>query len=402
MLKLEDINFLYDLRSHHTYPNFLKLLLPHIQELQYQKPIIIKDFCEYLTKQLLLHTENSPIYKDHRGIITKDQLQNQETWYVNGWPAAAAQTGGSTTGQRFSYRRWSETYQQIESDNHYRAILKEFDLEKPSQVLYLMLDRAVDRQTNSLTRIYTTNNIMISHGLKQQAVIHDVIRNQAYHTNYQEFYERLLEYLNDNPIDIILAPGGIITELTWNIKRLQHTAPICKLLSNTGSKVNRDDFDFLSANGNINNWCDHMRCWDGGVTFFTCRYHTRHLLDGLAWAYASEDRLISNDFYSLPSPFLNYWNGDQATIADHYKQCQCGRMYREFSIDRTRTVSLNGTTNRQICTSLQMNANRIKRIYSSDNFIRIFTKEPFSTRERQEIRKNLSNFEINFIIEPDL
>jgi hypothetical protein len=344
MLILDDIYYLHRQRNSLTYPLYLQHLLKHTQELQYQDGSFIIEFCAYLKEQITTYAKiNSPVYKRRNRIISKDDLVNKKNWYVPGWAAAASQTGGSTTGNRFHYLRWSDVYFPIEGDNHYRSILQEFQLDRPIHVLYLMLDQLDDRQTDTFTRVYNTQNILISHGMRQLSTVHDVIKNRLYYNDYFGFYEKLLNYLSNNDIDVILAPGWIITALAWNIKRLNHTAPICKLLSNTGAKVSINDLNFLLQNRNIENWCDHMRCWDGGVTFFTCRHHTAHLLDGLAWAYSDKKgRLISYDFYSLPSPFVNYWNGDHSTIGTEYKRCKCGRSYREFSIDRTRTVAING------------------------------------------------------------
>lgn len=407
MLILDDIYLLHKRRESLSYPEYLKLLLKHIHQLQYQDGAFITEVCDYLKEQLITHARtHSPIYKSRRKAIDKSELQNKKPWYVSGWNAAASQTGGSTTGERFQYLRWADVYLNIEGDIHYKAILQEFGLERPINILYLMLDRLDDRQNDTLARVYTTQNVLISHGMRQHATIHEIVRNRLYYTDYFGFYERILQYISENDIDIILAPGYTIEALAWNTRRLCHTAPICKLLSNTGSKVNRQTLDLLTKRGNIENWCDHMRCWDGGVTFFTCKHHTTHLLDGLAWAYADpKQRLLSYDFYSLPAPFVNYWNGDFATVGKEYQKCKCGRSYRPFTIDRTRTIALNSINSshiRNVMQTMPELATRIKRNEGSAHFMRLFTESAFSAEDRQRIRKALPNFEINFIVEEKL
>jgi hypothetical protein len=44
----------------------------------------------------------------------------------------------------------------------------------------------------------------------------------------------------------------------------------------------------------------------------------------------------------------------------------------------------------------------IKRIDSTNNFLRIFTKSPFASSDRQRIRHKLPSFEVNFVTEEEL
>lgn len=401
MLILDDARSLYQRRNELSYPQYLRELLKHIHELQYQDGTFIYEFCQNLSQQLHHHAKQSPAYESDK-IRDRTDLQDKEKWYLKGWTSAASNTSGSTTGQRFHYLRWADIYIPIESEIHYRAILKEYNLDRPINILYFMLDQFEDRNTDNLIRNYTTSNALISHGMRQNAHIHEVIRNRNYFNNYFQFYENLITYLSSIEIDVILAPGSLITELTNNIKRLHHTAPICKLLSSTGTKTNLKDVTYLKDNGIIGNWCDHMRCWDGGVTFFTCPYHTNHLLDGLSWAWSDEGRLVSNDFYSLPSPFYKYWNGDYASIGTEFKRCKCGRSYREFKFDRLRTYAVNGMTNKDIRIAMDPLSDifpNITRINHWNNFIRFFTPAPLHTEHRERIRKVLPTFEINFVTE---
>ncbi len=404
MLLLDDPLLLYRCRKDYLLKSYLKQHLNHINVLQYHSSKDIKATCRHLSRELTKYAQNnSPVYTTHCGTIDKSNLLDKDQWYVTGFKIHAAATGGSTTGQPFHYLRWATHYNQIESDCHYRAILQEFGLDRPISILYLMLDQTDDRSDDTLIKLYRTHNILISHGQGQQATVHEVIKNRAYYHDYFGFFDALFAYLSKEQIDIILAPGHVITALAWNARRLGYTAPICKLLSNTGTKVDRADLDYLKMSGVVDNWCDHMRCWDGGITFFTCCYHTYHLLDGLAWTKSDKQgRLISDDYYSLPSPFVNYWNGDYGTVGDDYHRCRCGRYYRPFEISRTRSVVMAGVTNHEVRNQIlktDIDVSGIKRAETSGAFLRLFTSRSYSTSERQTIRNILPNLEINFVTE---
>jgi hypothetical protein len=405
MLLLDDVNLLYRQRDTLTLPEFLRRFARHVNDLQYQPEKTVRHICKYLREEMTVHSKSSLVYTKHRGVISKAELVNKDQWYIKDFAAHAASTGGSTSGEPFHYLRWADIYNEIEGEQHYRAILKEFNITQPARVLYLMLDQTDDRSMDTFIRTYQTANLLISHGQQQRATIHEVIKNRSFYNDYYNFYEKVIKFTAENDIDIILAPGNVVAALTWNIRRLGHTAPICKLLSNTGEKAARQDLDYLKSIGIIENWCDHMRCWDGGVTFYTCRHNTYHLIDGLAWAFSDKhQRLISTDFFSLPSPFVNYWNGDYCTISNDYQRCRCGRIYRQFSIDRTRNVAVNGIPSTQVRTVLSeidFFTEAVKRAEMSNNFLRIFTRRPLTTPERQTIRNVLRNFEINFVTEHD-
>lgn len=404
MLLLDDPLLLYRYRKTYSFEEYLKKHLCQVHSLQYLGGEHISTSCRYLNHELVKYAKaKSPIYNIHKGVIDKQHLLDAQTWYVTGHSAHTATTGGSTTGSRFNYLRWATHYNQIEGDTHYKAILQEFKLDRPINVLYLMLDQSDDPTSEILTKVYRTNNILISHGQGQQATIHEVIKNKHYYQDYYVFYEKIFEYCIVNNIDVILAPGQVIASLAWNARRTKQTQKVCHLLSNTGDKVDRTDLDSLKECGIIGNWCDHMRCWDGGITFMTCEHHTYHLIDGLAWTYSdSENRLISYDYYSLPSPFVNYWNGDYGTVGKEFKRCQCGRYYRNFEISRTRSVVMSGVTNRAVrdtIISTDIDVEGILRAEGTGTFLRLFTIRPYSTTERQKIRRALPHLNINFVTE---
>jgi hypothetical protein len=403
MLLLDDSELLFKHRNDYQFVDYLKNHLKHIHTFQYQSENHIRSTCGYLSKELTKFVKaSSPIYRS-RKIVDKSILDNKKEWYVPGLRGHSAATGGSTTGNKFEYLRWADVYHSIEGDIHYKAILQEFGLDRPINILYMMLDKIEDRSTTKLTNVYTTTNIMISHGQTKSATVHEVIRNKQYHNDYFGFYEDIFNYCIDQKIDVILAPGQVISSLAWNARRIKQQKQICHLISNTGDRMHLKDVISLKNTGVIGNWCDHMRCWDGGITFMTCKFGTYHLLDGLAWTRSDEnDRLISDDYYSLPSPFVNYWNGDFGTVGTTYHKCKCGRMYRDFTIKRIRSVIMSGvhnTTIRDNILATDVDTSGIKRAEASDYFLRLFTDRPYSPHERLTIRRTLPNLEINFITE---
>lgn len=402
MLLLDDLAMLYRRKSEYTFPDFLCRLQHHVHELQYHHGTKIIEVCGYLSDQLKSYIkEFSPIYTTHNGIITKYDFANQKKWFVPGVAAQQAWTGGTTNSVKFEYRRWADTFETIEGDCHYRAILREFKLDRPVQILYLMLDK---NRFEPFIKTYRTNNILLSHGQARQALVHEVSRNKLFYSNYYKFYEEIIKYCENNTIDIIMVRGETLAALRWNYRRLKSNRRLAILLSSTGSKANRPDLDYMKSNGAIDHWCDHMRCWDGGATFITCPYHTYHLIDGLAWAFADGGRLISNDFFSLASPFYNYWNGDYTTIGDEYQRCKCGRYYRPFTIDRTRDVNLSGVVNVDIRNRILdsgIDHNLIKRCEAIGSFIRIIGNRPFSQTMRSTLREAFPAHKLNFVTEDE-
>lgn len=143
----------------------------------------------------------------------------------------------------------------------------------------------------------------------------------------------------------MLSSGPVINRIAEYIKKHDFKKHFCYLLSHTSEFPILRDFEFLKSNGNISYNCDHMRCWDGGASFFTCKNGTYHLNDNFAWVIEGPDnKMISTDYFNLASPFINYWNGDLCEIDSEYRKCSCGRYYRPFKMLQNRPFALKGTT----------------------------------------------------------
>lgn len=396
---LNDIRQLFKNKKDHI--SFLKQYSDIANSLMYHDEDFIREVTNYLTIQIVKHAQLSDTYKTYHGIITKAELTNKNKWYLENYDSFENSTSGST-GTPFRYKIWKDTYNKIECNNHYKTINDEFNLNGPVKILYLHADTNRPN-TSELVEIYRTQNPLVSHGFRHQAEIHSALLNKTFYTNYNKYYEELIDYIIKNNIDIIHTQNNNIISLAWQIKRLGIKNRICKLISNTGSKLDISKTMELQNNGNIDAWCDHMRCWDGGVTFFTCKYNIYHLLDSLSWAYTNDYKLISYDYFSLPSPFINYWNGDYAEINDEYKRCKCGRAYREFNIGRTRSKITQISEISSIQSTLINNnlTNGLKRIEITFGFMRIFTKYFIPNDQRQNIRRIFPEVSIQFIEEND-
>ncbi len=366
-------------------------------------PTII-DITDHLTESTIQHSLQCAKYLEHTGIISKSDLDSFSGWTVPGYKSFDNRTGGSTTNIPFTYKIWSDTYQTIENNSHYGLICDEFAIRSNPIILYLMFDRTVNFASTEFVKIHNTNGVIMSHGRGAAATVHEICANREYHSNYYEFYEKVINYSAQIGAEIILAPSHVVAALAWNVKRLGINTRLCKLLSQTGNKVDIADLEYLRTAGAIDNWCDHMRCWDGGATFFTCRYNTYHLCDNLAWTDSINSKLISYDYFSRPTPFVNYWNGDYASIGESYQYCKCGRAYREFKIGRTRNFAVNMINDaglRDKLESVQGFVDNIKRVEFFDDLARIFCRRRLDQEEQQELKLMFNQFKVSYIIESD-
>jgi hypothetical protein len=73
---------------------------------------------------------------------------------------------------------------------------------------------------------------------------------------------------------------------------------------------------------------DKMRCWDGGLSFFECRYKTKHINDELCLAEEKDGKIFSTDFFNHSQKFVEYHNGDMGEI--EIGACECGIFGRKF------------------------------------------------------------------------
>jgi hypothetical protein len=184
------------------------------------------------------------------------------------------------------------------------------------------------------------------------------------------------------------------------IKKYKVKHKIANLLSNTNERFLPNDAYFLINNNYFDHVCDHMRCWDGGASFFTCKEKNYHLMDNLSWCEEVDTKLVSTDYFALSSPFIRYWNGDYCKIDNVYQRCDCGRLYRDFEFLENRPFSLKGMCLKDIKDSIkEMNIQGITQARCSVNSIDIISNKELLEEEKSMIRNITDRFTFNFLVE---
>lgn len=341
----------------------------------------------------------SESYKNKKDIVSKEDLLDQHKWHVHFIKAESQPmaTNGSTTGFSFPYLRWEPFLYFIEADNHYDLILEEFKVCENPNILYFFNNNQYD-SSKYITVKNDSKNFMEHHGRSRVANVH-YVNFERYKNNQQSFFEYLLFYVLENKIDLIFAPGPSVNSMCYFMRKIyKKPQKICKLLSNSNEKILAKDINFL-LDGYLDHICDHMRCWDGGATFFTCVHKNYHLLDNLSWCESIDGKLISTDYFSLPSPFVRYWNGDFCRIDNKYQRCECGRLFRDFEFLENRPFSLKGKCILEIKKTLDnLNIKGIKQVRCSVDSIDIISTNPLKDTQK-EILQGKYGFKFNFIVE---
>lgn len=372
---------------------------PICKNLLYEDEDIVLETKEILVNNITSWSKISKSYSNSKKFFSKQDFQNKEDWYVKEILSESAHmaTSGSTTGLPFSYLRWEPFLYFIEGDNHYDLIMDEFNIRKNPEVLYFF-NTNKDLGSNFFVSSKDSKNFMEHHGTSRISNVH-YVNFDIFISDQELFFEKLVEYLATNEMDVIFAPGPVTNSLCSYLKRNSLKNKLCKLLSNSNERILSEDVLFL-FDGYVDNICDHMRCWDGGASFFTCKEKTYHLMDNLSWCIEIDNKLISTDYFSLPSPFVNYWNGDYCSIENQYKRCECGRLYREFEFLENRPFSVKGTCFKQIKDKIEsLNFDFIKQVRCGLNTIDVVISEKISSQKEQEISKITDKFDFRFIVE---
>jgi hypothetical protein len=254
-------------------------------------------------------------------------------------------TSGSTTGQPFYYYNDRKHFNDIQKTCEFDLILKEYNLYKKSlKILNLFKHPYNPKPTDFF--LETHNHSKHPFHCYMATETNTFFVNWDEYIDYPEkWHDQFLKFLSHHYFDIVLCSGPVVNILTRHIKKHNFVHKFAYLLSHTTEFPRIEDFEYLKNNGNIDCYCDHMRCWDGGASFFTCKFNTYHLNDNLAWVTQGPDnKMISTDYFNIVAPFVNYWNGDLCEIKDEYQLCECGRWYRPFKMLENRPFALKGPT----------------------------------------------------------
>ena len=389
-LTLPSKELLYD------YKKFCKNLLYYDQELVVQTIDLLK-------KNITLWAEkNSIIYKNKVDYISKEVLVNKKFWYVDSIEKEFRNmsTSGSTSGKPFTYLAWKPFFEFIESNNHYDMILDEFGIRKNADVLFFFPSSYTKNKFITVTK--DDVNFVQHHGLARKTQVH-YVNNETYNKNPEELFDFLFGYLQRNKIDVFFAPGPNINSLCHFMRKLKFKGKIASLLSNSNEMLLQADVDFLLNGKYVDNICDHMRCWDGGATFFTCKESTYHLCDNLSWSEEIDGKLITTDYFSLPSPFIKYWNGDLCKIFDKYRRCECGRLFRNFEFVESRPFSLKGLSIEKYKKEIiESGISSLKQVKCSVAQIEVVTDDDLTLDEKEKIKKILDKFNVKFTVEKEV
>jgi len=380
----------------YDYKKFCKNLL------YYDQKIVIQ-VIDLLKKNITLWAEdNSIIYKNKVDYISKEALVNKKFWYVNSIEKEFRNmsTSGSTSGKPFLYLAWKPFFEFIESNNHYDMILDEFGTRKNADVLFFFPSSYTKNKFITVTK--DDVNFVQHHGLARKTRVH-YVNNETYNRNPEEFFDFLFGYLQRNKIDVFFAPGPNINSLCYFMRKLKFKGKIASLLSNSNEMLLQTDVDFLLNGKYVNDICDHMRCWDGGATFFTCKEKTYHLCDNLSWSEEIDGKLITTDYFSLPSPFIKYWNGDLCKIFDKYQRCACGRLFRNFEFVESRPFSLKGLSIEKYKKEIiESGISSLKQVKCSVAQIEVVTDDDLTLDEKEKIKKILDKFNVKFTVEKEI
>lgn len=353
--------------------------------------------------------KNSLIYKDFNSsrVYTKQDLCDTQKWYSKDLLPEIEQfrTSGSTTGDPFYYGVWRKYISLIEDKYQYGMILDEFGIEKKhinivvlSQLPY---SPAIEGDLFFIQEIGPTSFAM--HGHKSVQSTRSFVNFEKYTVDPDGWHEKFFQMIDAlSEIDVILCSASKMRLICKYIKKFNYKNKLCKLLSHTGELPSYDDFYFLKNNGYIDSFCDSMRCWDGGATFFSCKFETRHLMDNISWTYEADGgKLVSTDYFSMAAPFVNYWNGDLCEISREYQRCKCGRLYRPFKMLESRPFEVKGPKK----------LNEIKKLISELDFAQIITHVQFNglsvnitvseaiSKEQEEILQEiLIGYKLYFLI----
>lgn len=402
-------NFLnYDFNSYFDKLDFyIKNILPDIL---FQKPDIIESIKANLTEGISTYASQSSAA--YQSLIPKpDQIFSRvdfddapEAWVSSSISSALLlkqHTSGSSTGKPFGYFNHSKYFSTVQDLAEFSIIRKEFRLPIDNlKVLSLIQWPGAPKFDNFSLETKNLNKGNMFNSFGANSFETSFINFSDYQNDPSKWHEKLFDFLDGKYFDVVLSSGSIINLLTNYIKEFNFNKNFCHLLSHSTDPVKPEDFTFLKQNGNINHFCDHMRCWDGGATFFTCEHGTYHLHEGVANVrQGSNNELISTCFTNVASPFVNYHNGDYCKLSNDYKLCSCGRYYRPFEFLESRPFAIKGVDSinslRNKIETLDF-ARLITQVQFHRGSVMVHSKILLSEAQRIEVQNKISNFEVLF------
>lgn len=296
-------------------------------------------------------SQHSAVYAGAAGnrIYTRqDFVNSQAPWLcpnIEHVRQNAQNTSGSTTGAAFHYCSDKKHFDFLLRRSEFELIRDEYDLHNRPLVILNLFRHWYNPTPHSFAEARKNCSRRAFHTYGAEDTTTYFVNWDNYTTQPDKWHDDFLSFLAGHVFDIVLISGPVLNILSRYIKQHNFTHKFAYLLSHTSEFPRVTDFEFLRANGNIEHHCDHMRCWDGGASFFTCKYGTYHLHDNFAWVeQGPNNELISTCYFNVVSPFVRYWSGDLCAVQDTYRLCACGRHYRPFQMLQNRPFGLKGAT----------------------------------------------------------
>lgn len=298
------------------------LLSKPLWELQYDLGALLQHRDELGHRIRFWAQKHSPFYQAH-GFepVNRQVLAQAEDWLVSRVVTPHRRKTSGTTGEPLRYWLWRPQEIMLAKNNE---ILREFAVPRAPTVLKIKPCRKLEGPDQFAVDIHRPKptDPLLSAGA-HNAHTH-VMRHHPAASGHDicSFVETYLE--KNNQFDIFISSWSFMS--TW--MRYELARPLAKLLWTTCESCIPAEVEECRDRGYFSQFCDHMRCWDGGATFFTCQYGTYHCMDWLVDMDSDKKELVTTDYFNLASPFINYYNGDQAVIMKTWAKCQCGRYYR--------------------------------------------------------------------------
>jgi SAM-dependent methyltransferase len=380
-------------------------ILDSVENLMFQDEETVRK-CTSLLKENAERwaTSRCPAYRG-KYIVSKQDLEEKDKWYVDEFDHESmnVRTSGTTSGKPFEYKRWHKSFHKLEWDYHYNVVLNEFDVCQNPHILYFFATNYKKEPGEFITTYGCPSELaMNNHGSSRTAIVH-YVNYEMYTENQEEFFKYLFEYIKKNPIDVFFTSSPQVNSLCNYIKKFDIKEKIAYLLSNTNEMLLQKDARFLLIDNNyFDHICDHMKCWDGGAMFFTCKFRNYHLADNVCWSEEIDGKLVNTDYFNLASPFVRYWNGDFCSIDNKYKRCKCGRLYRNFEFLQSRPFSLKGVCLQDIKEKIKaLDIADIRQVRCSVEFLDVITNRELSAEEKQKISSVTDKFEFKFHAEQE-
>lgn len=402
---MDKLNFFID-NKFDSHEELIDFYLKHFcRELMFQEPDHIIAVKNKILQSIVDYAKtNSKIYRQNLDYYTRNQLDNKNLWICenidNKNRILNQNTSGSTTGVPFNYLSDKKYFDKLQRLSEFELILNEYNLFGKSLKILNLFKHPYNPKPKEF--ILETNNHsnrkFHSYGAKEFSTF--FVNWDNYIDKPDEWHDNFLMFLSNHVFDIVLCSGPVINILNRYIKKKSFVHRFAYLLSHTTEFPRIDDFQYLKDNGNINYYCDHMRCWDGGASFFTCKHGTYHLNDNLSWVVQGPDnKMISTDYFNIVTPFVNYWNGDLCEIKDQYKLCECGRYYRPFKMLENRPFALKGPTKlteiREQIKRLSFK-NQINQIQFDNLTVNVYNDSELSTEQKNILNNILSDYKVKY------